>query len=521
MHLQKIPFRNTHAYTEFFLKYIEQDPALRPFYSQFPASGNFKEQLREKSSFPESSRKVLVETLHRQYAKLSHPDPVKENIGLLLKKNSFTVITGHQLNIFTGPLYFIYKIVTVINACKKLKAEYPDYTFIPVYWMASEDHDYEEIKSFRLYGKKYTWETHQQGAVGKFTLKELSSVLQQLPGDISIFKEAYLKNNSLSDAVRAYVTKLFGQEGVVVIDADDRELKKVLQPVIKADLLDHISNKLVAETNAKLNASGFDPPVNPREINFFYLDKNLRNRIERKGEDFIVVDTDLTFSKNELSKKIQEEPEKFSPNVILRPLYQEMILPNLAYVGGPAEVVYWLQLKSLFEHFLTPFPVLLPRNFALIIDAPTGRKLFKTGLEIQEFFEEKNYLFNHWVAKNSTHDLSLGNAMKSVEQLLTDIQGRCEKIDPTLGPMTQAEAKRMQHALEKIEKKMLRAEKRLQSDKLRQIESIKDALFPNGDLQERTDNFLNFYQQDPDFINVLRKHFDPFDFKFNVLGYYD
>ena len=147
--------------------------------------------------------------------------------------------------------------------------------------------------------------------------------------------------------------------------------------------------------------------------------------------------------------------------------------------------------------------------------------MFKEGLEIQEFFEEKNYLFNHWVAKNSTHDLSLGNAMKSVEQLLADIQGRCEKIDPTLGPMTQVEAKRMQHALEKIEKKMLRAEKRLQSDKLRQIESIKDALFPNGDLQERTDNFLNFYQQDPDFINVLVKHFDPFDFKFNVLGYYD
>jgi len=521
MHLQKIPFRNTHAYTEFFLKYIEQNSALRPFYSRFPSSDNFKEQLHEKSSFPDSSRKVLVETLQRQYAKLAHTDLVKENIRSLLKKDSFTVITGHQLNIFTGPLYFIYKIVTVINACKKLKAQYPDYTFIPVYWMASEDHDYEEIKSFRLYGKNYTWETQQQGAVGKFTLKELSLVLQQLPGDVSIFKEAYLKNSSLSEAVRHYVTKLFGQEGVVVIDADDRELKKVFQPVIQADLIDHIPHKLVIETNAKLQASGFHPAVNPREINFFYLDKNIRSRIERKGEDFIVVDTDLKFSKNELSKKIQEEPEKFSPNVILRPLYQEMILPNLAYVGGPAEVVYWLQLKSLFEHFHTPFPVLLPRNFALIIDAPTGRKLFKTGLGIQEFFEEKNYLFNHWVAKNSTHDLSLGNAMKSVEQLLADIQGRCEKIDPTLGPMTQVEAKRMQHALEKIEKKMLRAEKRLQSDKLRQIESIKDALFPNGDLQERTDNFLNFYQQDPNFINALVKHFDPFDFKFNVLGYYD
>ncbi len=523
MNLEKIPFRSTHAFSEFFLKYMEAHPSLQPFYSRFPQISNFEEQILEKSkSFPISSRKKLVETLRRQYSNIQTPsNPAKQNIQSLLKKNTFTVTTGHQLNVFTGPLYFIYKIVTVINACKQLLSRYPESHFVPVYWMASEDHDYEEIKSFRLSGQKYTWETNQHGAVGRFDTKDLESVLRQLPGDISIFREAYENNNSLSGAVRQYVHALFGEEGLVVIDADDRDLKTLLQPVIHADLVDHHPYTLVNETNRQLGALGNHAFVNPREINFFYLDKNLRSRIEKSDNGFIVVDTDLKFSRKEIEKQINEIPEKFSPNVILRPLYQEMILPNLAYVGGPAELVYWLELKSVFENFKIPFPILLPRNFALIIDAPTGRKLSKTGLGLLDFFEDKNYLFSQWVTKHSTHDLSLGPALKTLDQILTDIMERGGKIDQTLTPMIATEAKRMRHTMEKIEQKMLRAEKRLHSDRLRQIESVKDTLFPAGGLQERTDNFLNFYQQDPDFIKKLLENFDPFDFRFNALSYHD
>lgn len=522
MNLQKIPFRNTQAFSEVFLKYMEAHPSLRPFYSRFPEISNFKEQIVEKASFPEATRKVLVETLQRQYNKIpSLAAPVKDNIQALLKKNTFTVTTGHQLNIFTGPLYFIYKIITVINTCKQLSSRYPESRFVPVYWMASEDHDYEEIKSFRLNGKKYTWETQQQGGVGRFDTKEIEKVLQQLPGDVSIFREAYQKNKSLADAVRHYVNRLFCDEGLVVIDADDRALKTLLQPVIRADVFENIPNRLVTQTNLKLAAGGNHAPVNPREINFFYLDQNLRSRIEKQADQYVVVDTDLKFSRSEIENQINGTPEKFSPNVILRPLYQEIILPNLAYVGGPAELVYWLELKGVFDHFKVPFPILLPRNFALVIDAPTGRKLAKTGLDIQDFFEEKNFLFNQWVTKHSSHDLSLGTVNKTMNQAFADILDRGRKIDATLEPMIAAEAKRLQNAVEKIEKKMLRAEKRKHDDRLRQIEAVKDALFPSGSLQERTDNFLNFHQQDHDFIAKLLNHFDPFDFRFNVLNYHD
>jgi bacillithiol biosynthesis cysteine-adding enzyme BshC len=520
MHLQKIPFRSTHSFTDFFLKYIEQDPALKTFYNRFPEPGNFKKQIEDKASFPEENRKTLVEVLRKQYGSISEkPSQVNDNITALLDKKTFTVVTGHQLNICTGPLYFIYKIITVINACRELKKVNPDFNFVPVYWMASEDHDYEEIKSFRLYGQKYTWNTTQQGAVGRFTTQAIRDLVKTLPGDVAIFSEAYGKNEFLSDAVRHYVNRLFGEYGLVVVDADDRDLKHIFKPVIESDLIDNEPYRRVEGTNAKLQSLGFHPQVNPREINFFFLEKGLRSRIERKEKEFVVVDTALRFSEQEIRNLISTEPEKFSPNVILRPVYQEMILPNLAYVGGPAELVYWLELKGVFEYFKVPFPMLMPRNFAMIVDAPSSRKLLKAGLQVEDLFNDKNYLFNHWVAKNSSHDLSLGRPMKEIQSLLQEVEDRCSIVDVTLLPMAKAETKRIQHAIEKIEKKMLRAEKRLHADRLRQIESIKDFLFPNGSLQERTDNFLNFYQQDPAFIQELAERFEPFDYKFNVFSY--
>jgi uncharacterized protein YllA (UPF0747 family) len=241
--------------------------------------------------------------------------------------------------------------------------------------------------------------------------------------------------------------------------------------------------------------------------------------LERTESGFSVVDTKLQFSDDDILKLIKSEPEKFSPNVILRPLYQERVLPNLAYFGGPAEVIYWLQLKGVFDFFQTPFPILMPRNFALVLSGPVARKFEKTGLSIEELFEDKNYLFNDWVQKNTHHNLTLTEEMKTVSQLYDQIKSRAIEIDSTLERMIAAETKRASNSFEKIEQKLLKAEKRLHADKLRQIDEVKEALFPNRGLQERSDNFLNFYQQDPDFINKILNVFDPFDFQFNLISY--
>jgi bacillithiol synthase len=516
----KIPLEETRSFSAFFLDYIQKKESLKDFYDVFPAPENFNNLLTKKSSsFPPATRSILSSVLQKQYRDITQSDSVKANLASLKNPETLTITTGHQLNIFTGPLYFIYKIVTVINACKMLKQRYPDYNIVPVYWMASEDHDYEEISYFRLYGKKIIWETKQNGPVGRFNTDGFRKILDSFPGDPGVFRDAYLKHNRLSDAVRFYVNHLFGDEGLLVIDADDRDLKSILKPVIREDLVNHTTSTLVSKTNNALRNLGYDPQVFCREINFFYLDNNLRARIEKSEKDYQVVDTAIRFTPDQIETLIESSAEKFSPNVILRPLYQEMILPNVAYVGGPAEVVYWLQLKSVFDHFRIPFPALLPRNFAMIVDHTVQRKFEKTGLSMNALFESKNYIFNEWVVKNTKHNLTVGRERSIVQAMFGDLKVRAEEIDKTLGPFIAAEGKRAMNGLEKIEKKMLRAEKRLHTDRLRQIGDVKDLLFPNGSLQERTDNFLNFYQQDPEFISKLIERLDPFDFNFNILTY--
>lgn len=520
MQHSKIPFKETKIFSAFFLDYILQKDSLKSFYNRYPSIDAFSDQILDKQkSFADASRQVLHNALADQYKNLEISEAVKKNLNLLKDSNTFTITTGHQLNIFTGPLYFIYKIVSVINACKALKKTYPKYNFVPVYWMATEDHDFEEISYFKLYGKKYTWQTDQRGAVGRFDPTSLTSILKELPGDISIFEKAYLKNKTLSDAVRQYVNELFGKEGLIVVDADNRTLKSKLASVIEDDLFRHTAKAKVEASNAALQAAGYETQVYARDINFFFLDEGLRSRIERSSNGFTVVDTDLRFDDNAIKEMIAKEPEKFSPNVILRPLYQEIILPNLAYFGGPAEVIYWLQLKGVFDHFKIPFPILMPRNFALVMDGPLARKFDKTGLSVGELFEEKNYLFNDWVLKNTKHNLSLTEEQKTVTKLFADIKQRAASIDPTLLKLVDAESKKATNSFSKIEQKLLRAEKRRHSDKVRQIEEVKEGLFPGGGLQERSDNFLNFYQQDNYFIQKLIDSFEPFDFKFNILRY--
>ena len=520
MQLNKVSLAETRAFSPFFLDYIQQKNTLRPFYHRFPAIENFKDQINEKAaSFPDAHRKALAKTVKSQYDNIPLSHEVEKNIIRLEEKNTFTVTTGHQLNIFTGPLYFIFKIVTVINTCRNLKERYPDYNFVPVYWMASEDHDYEEIKYFRLYGKKYIWNTVQSGAVGRFLTDGLSALANEIPGETTIFREAYSKYKTLSAAVRYYVNALFGTNGLVVLDPDDRTLKKQFSKVTSQDLLFSANKQAVDQTNSSLESLGYKPQIFCRDINFFYLGEGLRSRIEKSNGVFNVLDSNVSFSEKEIERLISDEPDRFSPNVILRPLYQEMILPNLAYVGGPAEVIYWLQLKGVFELFSVPFPVIMPRNFGMVVDHEVNRKLAKTGLDFRELFEEKNYLFNHWVLKHSPRNLTVGTERIELTKIFDSLRSRAESIDPTLAPFVGAEGKRVLNSLERIERKFLRAEKRLHADKLSQIEAVKDALFPNGSLQERTENFLSFYQRDPHFIERLIENFDPFDFSFNILSY--
>lgn len=515
--LSKIPFDQTNSFSKSFLDYIGGKAELKPFYNRLPFVENFEKQIAERA-FPKETRAILSNSLTAQYQGFDTSEATLENIQLLKKENTYTIVTGHQLNIFTGPLYFIYKIITVINACKVLKEKYPDYNFVPVYWMASEDHDFEEISYFRFNGKKFTWQTDQTGAVGRFNPESLKPIFDEILNLPEFFSEAYFKRPTLAQAVRHYVNSLFGAEGLIIIDADDKQLKEVLKPVMVDDVFQNTPNHLVNGTSAKLDKSGYATQVLPREINFFYLKENVRSRIVKTDESYEVLDTQICFNEEGLRNEIQEHPERFSPNVVLRPLYQELILPNLAYVGGPSELVYWLQLKSVFDHFETPFPMLMPRNFAGVLTPRVLNKIEKAGLNFVDIFKPEEALIKEKVKENAHNNLSLNGKFSALNSVFDEILNQAKSIDTTLEKLVAAERQRAENSLNKVEKKMLKAEKRNQQVLVDRISSIKESLFPGGAPQERKDNFLNFYLSDPGFIQTCLKNFDAFDFQFHLIA---
>jgi bacillithiol synthase len=510
---QTLPLQAVGAFPTLFLDYISKNDSLKPFYGQYPDIQGFAKAIEAKN-FDTDKRKTLVNVLEKQYLNIEKK-PV--DFSVLLNENTFTVTTGHQLNIFTGPLYVIYKIITAINLAKSLKNAYPAYNFVPVYWLASEDHDFEEIASFNLFGKKHTWKTEQKGAVGRMNPKELKQVFDEMPEKVALFENAYLKNDTLSNAVRQYMNELFGEHGLVCLDADDNDLKSEFREVMRDDLLNNTANKIVEETSQKLENLGYKNQISPREINFFYLAEGLRERIVKEGNIYKVLNTELTFSEQEIIQLIDNEPISFSPNVVLRPVYQETILPNLAYIGGPSEVPYWLQLGDLLKHYNQPIPMLMPRNFAVLLTPVNAKRMKKLGISPEELFYDELKLRRNFVEQNCEHSLTLIFEIDEISQIFERIEQKAGKIDPTMKAAVDAEKTRLVKHLEKLEKRLRKSEERNQEINVSQLKQLKADLFPESGLQERKDNFLNFYFNDKSLIIKLLANFDALNYVFYLM----
>jgi bacillithiol synthase len=523
MNIQLIDFEQTNAFSAIFLDYIQGNERLKPFYGLFPSPQNFRLQIDQKKSsqlgVSPHNRQVLQQVLLKQYQKMPHKPATQ--LELLTNPNTFTVTTGHQLSLFTGPLYFIFKIVSTINQAKELKNLYPEYNFVPVYWMASEDHDFAEINHFHLFGKTFTWQSEQSGAVGRFKTEGLAQVFAELNDKLPLFEEAYLKADNLAEATRYLVNELFGKYGLVCIDGDDRELKALFAEVISAEFFPQsakTSFELVKETSQNLENQGYKAQVNPREINFFYLDNGLRERfvMDEATEDFKVLNTEKHFHFKEIEQLIDQEPEKFSPNVILRPLYQEYILPNLAYTGGPGEIAYWLQLKSVFDKYKVPFPILMPRNFGMLLNKANTKKINKLGITIQDLFLNELALKEKFVQANSQNQVDLTAETAQINATFQQIIEKAILIDKTLEGFVGAELQKTLKSLENIEKRLKKAEEQKLETEIKQLLGLKEKLFPQGELQERYDNLLNFYLNQPDLIDLFLEKYNSFEFKMYI-----
>ncbi|HHS95252.1 MAG TPA: bacillithiol biosynthesis cysteine-adding enzyme BshC [Phaeodactylibacter sp.] len=498
----RIPLSEIPQFSKRDLAYIREDAALRPFYKYTVHIDSFAQVIadKEKENIP---RELLVEVLEGQYASLSENEKVNANIRALSAKNCFTVVTAHQPVLFTGPLYYIYKILSTIRLTKELTAHYPAYRFVPVFVSGAEDHDFEEVNHATIFGKKLIWENDEKGPVGKMSTRSLVPVLKVLKEILgehgaakqiyTLIENAYTSKDSYGEATLELVHELFKDFGLVVLDMSHPKLKQVAIPIFERELLESPSEGLVKESIEALKERGYKAQAMPREINLFYIKEQLRERTVREKGKYRVLNTDIEFSKEEIVKELHKYPERFSPNVILRPLYQELILPNLGYVGGGGEIAYWLERKKQFEYFGINFPMLIRRSSAMILSRSAMKKKEKLGLSVSDLFSDSEELIKTYLHKNAETNLHLDKERARLVQIYEGIAQKAKEVDPTLERAVKAEASKQEKSLRQLEARFVKAEKRKQDLQVSQLRKLQEQLFPQHSLQERKVNFLSFY----------------------------
>jgi bacillithiol synthase len=528
MNISKLPFSELPMLAKTDRIYAEQNPILRNFYKYTVDLQSFTKVIADKSK-ETIDRKTLVSTLTEQYKRLNSTEFGNENIlakiNLLAHENTFTVTTAHQPSLLTGPLYFIYKIFSTIHLAEKLKATYPENNFLPIFVIGGEDHDFEEVNNISIFGKKIVWQhgEGEKGAVGMMKTDSLQAVLAELKPILgeseaaqsifSMIEKAYTTHATYQDATQDLLNQLFGKYGLVVLNMNDSALKRLFIPIMKRELTEQLSKNLVEKTQADLAAIGFKSQAFPREINLFYLRENLRERIVEEAGIYRVLNTEIKWdSQADILNELERTPQYFSPNVVLRPVFQEAILPNLAYIGGGGELAYWLERQTQFNAFGVNFPMLIRRNSALFLDKGTQDRLQRFGLQLTDLVVNTDLLVKQYVEKQAEGPLSMEAEKTALSDLFDAILKKAVAVDATLEKAVLAEKTKQLQSLDALESRTMKAEKQKHETTLNQIKTLQQKLFPNGGLQERTDNILPIYLKFGDaFFDILRANLNPLE----------
>lgn len=519
-----LSFRESGQFSTRDIAYAEQDQTLRAFMAHPPTLSAFAKTIENRLQHP-VDRKTLVEVLTEQYASYGIQAP--ENLSALSEKHTFSITTAHQASLFLGPLYYVYKILSAVSLSRQLKEVYPDYDFVPVFVLGAEDHDLDEINHVRLHGETIIWNTNQTGSTGEMSLSEIGEALKEVTSKLgassaakdlkALLEKCYTPERTLGVATAHFVAELFNSYGVVVANLNDPRLKQNFAPIIEREILEQTSQKLIAEAVAGLEQVGYSQQAHARDINFFYLQPGRRDRLVLKGDRIEVLDTDISWSYAQVKVEIANHPERFSPNVVMRPLLQETALPNLAYVGGGGELAYWLERKQQFAEFGVPYPVLVRRDSAWWISKKLAKRMDKLGLTKLDLLGDEHQLLKRYVTSNNEDDLDFAQELAALKGIFEGLAKRAEAIDPTLAPRALAHGALADKQVSKLQTRLVRTLKKQQSAAVDQIKELRAELLPGGGLQERKDSFLEPYSVfGSHFFDVLLAHFDPLDMRLKI-----
>ena len=509
-------YGSTGYFSKLIVDYLAGEKSLEPFYAFKPDWEGINDAIKNRSEFP-VNRTLLVDQLKKSYEGLETHQRVHQNIDALLSESTFSVCTAHQPNIFTGHLYFIYKIIHAIKLSEELNATIPNKYFVPVYFMGSEDADLNELGAVTIKGKSYKWNTNQQGAVGRMMVdEELISFIDQFEKQYSndafgaevtaLLKKNYELGHSIEKATHQLLNELFGKFGLVVFLPDNGFYKNQCQAIFKEELISGFSQQLIDQT-VQVFPDDYPIQTKGRPINLFYLKDNFRERIEKIETGYQVVNTSIRFTTEQMIEELNQYPERFSPNVILRPLLQEICLPNIAFIGGGGELAYWLELKSIFQHANVFFPVLLLRNSFTIAEKETSQLIHELDLQPHRLFLPEAELAEILIRKVSENNLDLDQQQIQLKKLYDEIALIAGAIDATLHQHVEALHHKANKRIYYLQKKMLKAEKNKHQVLLLKLKEIKSQLFPGDSLQERVNNYFDYHAKYSEgFLEELMLH---------------
>lgn len=503
------------------------DSRYREFYKYEPELESFP-QIIENKKGQVIDRKLLNSTIRTQYTNRNLTTSQENNIVSLSENDTFTITTAHQPSLFTGPLYYIYKICSVIKATQLLNNKYKAFHFVPIFISGGEDHDFEEIDHCYLFDKEIKWQEIPGGPVGRKPLDKLDDALETFSEILgksenaeeikTLLYNALNKSNNYKEFNFHLVNNLFEDYGLIVIDMDNASLKRAFIPIMEKEILERPSEAIISNTQKLLAEKGFKNQAFPRDINLFYIHDGRRDRITYNGSQYEIVDTSITFSEQSIIIELHNHPERFSPNVAIRPLYQESILPNLAYIGGGGEIAYWLERLDHFDYFGIPFPMLMRRNSALLINKSSNKLMEKLNISINEMLLPIDHIINQFIHRNTSIELDLGKEEEKISNIFDEISESASSIDPTISKWIQAEKTKQIKVISQIESRLKRTIKQQEETKVNQIRKLKEKLFPGNGLQERRENFFQYYMSHgKDMIPLLIDSFDPFDKNLDVI----
>ena len=500
-----LPFAQMGAFKEVFLQYIDGDERLASLLGPRPTLAEL-DRLAGLSHYPAERREVLVQTLRAQYEAIGAD--AASHLNKLAQADCFTVTTGHQLCVYLGPLYTVLKALTVVRLAAQMEERYPNRKVVPIFWLAGEDHDLEEIADVTIQGQKYHWQPPYPGPAGQETTVGLREMLEPLWPRLPLYLQRYGTFPTLAQAQAWLLHTLFGEWGLVVLDPADAALKPFFAPIIKKELMQRFVQPAVEAATARLEAAGHKPQIAVREVNLFLLGEHARERIILEPNGGFSAGSLGRFTLEEMLRMADKEPERFSPNVAMRPLYQEVLLPNLAYIGGPAEVAYWLQLKDVFEAADVPMPAVWPRAHAMILSAKEAAKLEEMGLSPSDTGMDLTLLKKKVVAEKGTDKPDTEELMGLFNTFFTKLETLTLEQDRSLGQAMAAERARLEKQVEPGIKRLEKAYERRFETLTGQAEKLQAKLAPGGGLQERVENYLGFEMADPKFIRNLYEVID-------------